>query len=124
VSIAVKLDDLLHDRRMTLTELAERVDMTLANLSISRPARRARSASRRSRQSVRRSRASLATCCGLRRHRQEGTQRSRGEMNTKARVNTEQLQSVSLLMLRINDQGAAIALVFFGFATILQGISS
>jgi putative transcriptional regulator len=32
--IAVKLDDLLHDRRMTLTELAERVDMTLANLSI------------------------------------------------------------------------------------------
>jgi len=35
--------------------------------------------------------------------------------------NTEQLQSISLLMLRINDQGAAIALVFFGFATILQG---
>lgn len=32
--ITVKLDDLLHDRRMTLTELAERVDMTLANLSI------------------------------------------------------------------------------------------
>ena len=34
MAIAVKLDDLLHDRRMTLTELAERVDMTLANLSI------------------------------------------------------------------------------------------
>ena len=32
--IAVKLDDLLHDRRMTLTELADRVDLTLANLSI------------------------------------------------------------------------------------------
>ncbi len=32
--IAVKLDDLLHDNRMTLTELAERVDITLANLSI------------------------------------------------------------------------------------------
>jgi putative transcriptional regulator len=32
--IAVKLDDLLHDRRMTLTDLAERVGMTLANLSI------------------------------------------------------------------------------------------
>ena len=32
--IMVKLDDLLHDRRMTLTELAERVGMTLANLSI------------------------------------------------------------------------------------------
>jgi putative transcriptional regulator len=34
VPIAVTLDDMLHDRRMTLTELAERVDMTLANLSI------------------------------------------------------------------------------------------
>ena len=32
--IQVKLDDLLHDNRMTLTELAERVDITLANLSI------------------------------------------------------------------------------------------
>jgi putative transcriptional regulator len=32
--IAVKLDELLHQRRMTLTELAERVDITLANLSI------------------------------------------------------------------------------------------
>ena len=34
MGIAVKLDDLLHDRRMTLTELAERIDLTLANLSI------------------------------------------------------------------------------------------
>jgi len=34
VPIAVKLDDLLHDRRMTLTELADRVDITLANLSV------------------------------------------------------------------------------------------
>jgi putative transcriptional regulator len=32
--VIVKLDDLLHERRMTLTELAERVDLTLANLSI------------------------------------------------------------------------------------------
>lgn len=32
--IIVKLDDLLHDRRMTLTELSETVDLTLANLSI------------------------------------------------------------------------------------------
>jgi len=32
--IVVKLDDLLHDRRMTLTELAERVGLTLANVSI------------------------------------------------------------------------------------------
>ena len=34
MAIVVKLDDLLYDRRMTLTELADRVDMTLANLSI------------------------------------------------------------------------------------------
>ena len=34
MAILVKLDDLLHDRRMTLTQLAERVDITLANLSI------------------------------------------------------------------------------------------
>ena len=34
MAIAVKLDDILHDRRMTLTELADRVGMTLANLSI------------------------------------------------------------------------------------------
>ncbi|MDB5724737.1 MAG: transcriptional regulator [Novosphingobium sp.] len=34
MAILVKLDDLLHARRMTLTELAERVDITLANLSI------------------------------------------------------------------------------------------
>ena len=34
MAIAVKLDDLLHDRRMTLTELSDRVGMTLANLSI------------------------------------------------------------------------------------------
>ncbi len=32
--ITVKLDDLLYARRMTLTELADRVDITLANLSI------------------------------------------------------------------------------------------
>jgi putative transcriptional regulator len=34
MAIIVKLDDLLHERRMTLTELGERVDITLANLSI------------------------------------------------------------------------------------------
>ena len=34
MSIVVKLDDLLHERRMTLTELSERVGITLANLSI------------------------------------------------------------------------------------------
>jgi putative transcriptional regulator len=34
MAITVKLDDLLHDRRMTLTQLADRIDLTLANLSI------------------------------------------------------------------------------------------
>ena len=33
-AIVVKLDDLLHARRMTLTELSERIGLTLANLSI------------------------------------------------------------------------------------------
>ena len=32
--ITVKLDDLLHTRRMTMTQLAERIDLTLANVSI------------------------------------------------------------------------------------------
>jgi putative transcriptional regulator len=34
MAIAVRLDELLHARRMTLTELAARIDITLANLSI------------------------------------------------------------------------------------------
>ena len=34
MAIQVTLDDVLHDRRMTLSELSERVDITLANLSI------------------------------------------------------------------------------------------
>lgn len=34
MAIVVKLDELLHQRRMSLTELAERIDITLANLSI------------------------------------------------------------------------------------------
>lgn len=34
MAIRVKLDYLLLDRQMTLTELAEKVGMTLANLSI------------------------------------------------------------------------------------------
>ncbi len=34
MAVRVTLDAILHDRRMTLTELAERVDITLANLSI------------------------------------------------------------------------------------------
>lgn len=34
MAIVVRLDELLHARRMTLTELATRIDITLANLSI------------------------------------------------------------------------------------------
>ena len=34
MAIAVKLDDVLYERRMTLTELADRIGLTLANLSI------------------------------------------------------------------------------------------
>ena len=34
MAILVKLDDVLHARRMTLTELSARVGITLANLSI------------------------------------------------------------------------------------------
>ena len=34
MAISVKLDELLYERRMTLTALAERIDITLANLSI------------------------------------------------------------------------------------------
>jgi putative transcriptional regulator len=34
MAIAVTLDDMLHERRMTLSQLAEHVDITLANLSI------------------------------------------------------------------------------------------
>lgn len=34
MSIIVKLDDMLYARRMTLTELSEKIEITLANLSI------------------------------------------------------------------------------------------
>jgi putative transcriptional regulator len=34
MAILVGLDDMLHERRMTLTELAARIDITVANLSI------------------------------------------------------------------------------------------
>jgi putative transcriptional regulator len=34
MAIVVHLDELLHARRMTLTELAARIDITVANLSI------------------------------------------------------------------------------------------
>lgn len=34
MAIVVKLDDLLHERRMTLTQLADQIGMALPNLSI------------------------------------------------------------------------------------------
>jgi hypothetical protein len=34
---------------------------------------------------------------------------------------TEQLQSLALLLLRVNEQGAGIALAFFAFATVVKG---
>ena len=34
---------------------------------------------------------------------------------------TEELQSLALLLLKVNDQGAALALAFFGFSTTLNG---
>ncbi|HEY0529159.1 MAG TPA: DUF4386 domain-containing protein [Gemmatimonadaceae bacterium] len=35
--------------------------------------------------------------------------------------NKEQLDAISMLLFRINDQGAALALAFFGFSTLVQG---
>ena len=34
---------------------------------------------------------------------------------------TQQLQALALLLLKVNDQGAAMALAFFGFSTVLNG---
>jgi putative transcriptional regulator len=34
MAITVRLDDVLHARRMTLTELSEKIGITLANLSV------------------------------------------------------------------------------------------
>ena len=34
MAIVVRLDEVLHARRMTLTELSARIDITVANLSI------------------------------------------------------------------------------------------
>jgi hypothetical protein len=33
----------------------------------------------------------------------------------------QQLQALALLLLKVNDQGAGVALAFFGFATLLKG---
>jgi hypothetical protein len=34
---------------------------------------------------------------------------------------TEQLQALALLLLKVNDTGAAVALAFFGFSTVVKG---
>ena len=44
-----------------------------------------------------------------------------GGVSSLSAFNKEQLDSIALLLLRINDNGAAIALAFFGFSTLLQG---
>src|SRR5678815_238295 len=67
MAIAIKLDDILHDRRMTLTELADRIGMALANLSILKTGK-AR---------ARRSRASLATFFILNLSKQHASNRKR-----------------------------------------------
>ena len=65
MAIAVKLDDLLHDRRMTLTELADRIGMALANLSILKTGK-ARAIRFSTLDAICEAlRASLATFCGL-----------------------------------------------------------
>lgn len=38
-----------------------------------------------------------------------------------AGFSAEQLQSVALILLNVNDQGAGVALAFFGFSTLLGG---
>ena len=44
-----------------------------------------------------------------------------GGASSMSVFNKEQLDAIALLLLRINDYGAAIALAFFGFSTLLQG---
>lgn len=45
-----------------------------------------------------------------------------GGASSLSAFTTPQLQSIALLLLKINDQGAALALAFFGFSTLLNGV--
>jgi hypothetical protein len=65
MAITNKLDDLLHDRRMTLIELADRVSTDAGQPLDPQDRQGARSAFPRPMRSAGRSRASLATFCGL-----------------------------------------------------------
>jgi len=44
-----------------------------------------------------------------------------GGFSSLSGFSQEQLETISLFLLRINDQGAGIALAFFGFGTLLKG---
>lgn len=44
-----------------------------------------------------------------------------GGAHSLSAFSAEQLQSVALVLLRVNDMGAGVALAFFGFATVLKG---
>ena len=44
-----------------------------------------------------------------------------GGVSVLSGFSTQQLQGLALLLLKVNDQGAAMALAFFGFSTILNG---
>ena len=50
--IVVKLDDMLHARRMTLTRVCRGIGITLANLSIIKTGKAAQCGSRRSKRSA------------------------------------------------------------------------
>ena len=62
MAIRVKLDHLLLDRRLTLTELADRIGITIANVSVSRRTRRALFASPPSKRFAASSSASRGIC--------------------------------------------------------------
>jgi len=44
-----------------------------------------------------------------------------GPGSSLSALDTNQLQALSLLLLKVNDHAAAMALVFFGFETVLEG---
>ena len=44
-----------------------------------------------------------------------------GGVSVLSGFSTQQLQGLALLLLKVNDQGAAMALAFFGFSTVLNG---